>query len=115
MSVEKARSAIKAGANVNGFDDDEWPYFITAVSGGNINLIDVFLRNGVKINIAGPDGKTALMHAISGKNKKVINLLLNYRASLTSKDKTGKNVRLESLSERALNRKREILTSSTKL
>lgn len=92
MNVEKARNAVKAGADVNGVDDDEWPYFITAVSGGNINLIDVFLRNGVKINIAGPDGKTALMHAISSKNKKVTKLLLNYRASLTAKDRTGKNV-----------------------
>ena len=92
MNVEKARSAIKAGANVNGVDDDDWPYFITAVSGGNMNMIDLFLRNKVKVNLAGPDGKTALMHAISSKNKKVINLLLNYRASLTAKDRTGKNV-----------------------
>ena len=72
MNVEKARNAVKAGADVNGVDEDGWPYFITAVSGGNIYMIDVFIRKGVKIDISGPDGKTALMHAISAKNKKEV-------------------------------------------
>ena len=91
MNVEKARNAVKAGADVNGVDEDGWPYFITAVSGGNIYMIDVFIRKGVKIDISGPDGKTALMHAISAKNKKVVNFLLKSRASLKTKDKTPKS------------------------
>ena len=58
MNVNKALEAIKAGADVNGRDEDGWPFFITVANSGNIAMIDVFLRKGVKINIAGPDGKS---------------------------------------------------------
>lgn len=92
MNVAKARQAIKQGANVNGRDDDGWPFFITAVNGENMEMTELFLKRGVKIDIAGPDGKTALMHAIIAKNQRLINLLLRRRASLKSKDNSGKTV-----------------------
>jgi len=90
-NAQKVEEAIKQGADVN-FIEDEWPLFITSVTAGDTSVISVFLKNGVNTELKGPDGKTALMHALSLRNNNVANILINSGANLSATDPAGKNI-----------------------
>jgi len=92
LNIEKARQAIRNGANVNGIDEDGWPLFISAVNSENEGMINLFLRSGAKVDVTGPDGKTALMHSLSSKKTKIAEWLIKSGASMTVKDSSGKTV-----------------------
>ncbi|HPM45817.1 MAG TPA: hypothetical protein PL056_01990, partial [bacterium] len=63
LNIEKARQAIRNGANVNAIDDDGWPLFISAVNSDNEGMINLFLRSGVKVDVTGPDGKAVTTYS----------------------------------------------------
>ena len=90
-NLKAAKKAIKNGANVNGFDE-EWPFFISVISSGNIKLFKLFLKYNANLNIKGPDGKTPLIHAIITKNKTMIKLLLKKGANIFASDNNNKTV-----------------------
>jgi ankyrin repeat protein len=90
-NAQKVEEAIQQGADVN-LIEDEWPLFITSVTAGDTAVISVFLKNGVNTELKGPDGKTALMHALALRNNNVVNMLINAGADLSAADPSGKNI-----------------------
>ncbi len=83
--------AIDAGADVNAVDEDGWPLFITAVSGGQMGIIRLFLmKPELNLGMQGPDGKTAFMHAIAMKNQTLAEVLLQKGSLINETDMKGK-------------------------
>lgn len=86
-----AEEAIKNGADVN-YIDEEWPLFITAVTSNDTPMVALFLNNRVNTELAGPDGRTALMHSLSLKNETITEMLIKAGANLNAVDPSGKNI-----------------------
>ncbi len=121
VNIEKARQAIRNGADVNAIDEDGWPLFISAVNSENDGMINLFLRSGAKVDVTGPDGKTALMHVLSSKKIKIAEWLIKSGASMNAKDSTGKTVLMyaaeaesESLVKKAVAAKADIYARDKK-
>jgi len=91
MKLAAVADAIEAGADVNATDEDGWPVFITAINTGQMGIVRLFLtKPALIIDQAGPDGKTALMHAISMKNPTLVEILIQKGADLNATDQRGK-------------------------
>ncbi len=88
---QKVEKALQQGADVN-FIEEEWPLFITSVTAGDTGVVSVFLKHGVNTELKGPDGKTALMHALALKNSQISNMLIKAGADLEAVDPAGKNI-----------------------
>ena len=86
-----AAEALKKGADINHIDE-EWPLFVTAVTSNDVQMVRFFLNNGVNTELLGPDGKTALMHSLSLRNKEITALLVKAGADLKAKDPSNKNI-----------------------
>ncbi len=89
-NVKTASEIFAKGADIN-FVDEEWPLFVTAVTSGDAAMTEFFIKNGVNLELKGPDGKTALLHAISLKNTKLVGMLLAAGADLKTEDLNGKD------------------------
>ena len=86
-----AEEAFKKGADPN-YVDEDWPLFITAVTSNDADMAKLFIRYSVNTEITGPDKKTALMHALSMRHEKIVNMLLTAGADLKAEDSEGKNI-----------------------
>ncbi|MBP5435834.1 ankyrin repeat domain-containing protein [bacterium] len=89
-NVKTATEVFAKGADIN-FVDEDWPLFVTAVTSGDVAMTEFFIKNGVNLELKGPDGKTALLHAISLKNKKIVDMLLAAGAEIKTEDAAGKD------------------------
>ena len=89
-NVKAAADLFAKGADIN-FVDEEWPLFVTAVTSNDVKMAEFFIKNGVDLELKGPDGKTALLHAISLKNKQLVGMLITAGADLKAEDLNGKN------------------------
>ena len=83
--VKLAAELLRSGADIN-YVDEDWPLFVTAASAGDIAMVEFFLKNGANIELRGPDGKSALLHAISIKNERLADILI--AAGATSMSRT---------------------------
>ncbi|KAK9860113.1 Ankyrin repeat-containing domain [Penicillium brevicompactum] len=77
-------------------DKDKIPFFFNPVTAGKIDIVRIFLENGVDIELKGRDGQGALHNAITTDRrgwvegtKEMIHLLLEHGASVDAKDKYG--------------------------
>jgi len=86
-----AAELFRSGADIN-YVDEDWPLFVTAASAGDIPMVEFFLKNGVDLELRGPDGKSALLHALSIKNERLADILIAAGASLDAEDANQKNV-----------------------
>ncbi len=86
-----AEEALKNGADPN-YVDEDWPLFITAVTSNDAETTKQFIRYSVNTEITGPDQKTALMHALSMRHEKIVNMLLAAGANLKAEDGEGKTI-----------------------
>ncbi|MBO4699039.1 ankyrin repeat domain-containing protein [bacterium] len=89
-NVKAAADFFAKGADIN-FVDEEWPLFVTAVTSNDVKMAEFFIKNGVNLELKGPDGKTALLHAISLKNTQLVSMLITAGADLKAEDLNGKN------------------------
>ena len=89
-NVKAAADIFAKGADIN-FVDEEWPLFVTAVTSGDIKMAEFFIKNGVNLELKGPDGKTALLHSISLKKGKLVDILIAKGADVKAEDLNGKN------------------------
>jgi uncharacterized protein len=62
---------------------------VDASFSGNVDLIDLLLTHGSKVNGAGRNGTTALMSAACGHNGPVAALLISKGAEVNARDKTS--------------------------
>lgn len=90
-NTTEADEALKNGADIN-YVDEEWPLFITAVTSNDVPMVSFFLKNNVNTELKGPDGKTALMHALSLRNSSITEMLINAKADLKAVDPGKKNI-----------------------
>ena len=88
--VKLASELFRSGADIN-YVDEDWPLFVTAASAGDIPMVEFFLKNGVDIELRGPDGKSALLHALSIKNERLADILIAAGANLDVEDANQKN------------------------
>lgn len=86
-----ASEALKKGADIN-YVDEEWPLFVTAVTSNDVQMARFFINNNVNTELSGPDGKTALMHSLSLRNKEITAILVKAGANLKAIDPSGKNI-----------------------
>ena len=86
-----AEKAFQDGADPN-YVDEDWPLFITAVTSNDSEMAKLFIRYSVNTEIIGPDQKTALMHALSMRHEKIVNMLITAGANLSAEDSEGKNI-----------------------
>ena len=89
-NVKAAADVFAKGADIN-FVDEDWPLFVTAVTSGDVKMAEFFIKNGVNLELRGPDGKTALLHAISLKNTQLVSMLLSVGADLKAQDLNEKD------------------------
>lgn len=89
-NVKTVSDLFAKGADIN-FIDEEWPLFVTAVTSGDIKMAEFFIKHGVNLELKGPDGKTALLHAISLKNMRLVGMLIKAGANLKAEDLNEKN------------------------
>ena len=89
-NVKAASDFFAKGADIN-FVDEEWPLFVTAVTSNDVKMAEFFIKNGVNLELKGPDGKTALLHAISLKNAQLVSMLITAGADLKAEDLNKKN------------------------
>ena len=89
-NVKAAADLFAKGADIN-FVDEEWPLFVTAVTSNDVKMAEFFIKNGVNLELKGPDGKTALLHAISLKNKQLVSMLITAGADLKAEDLNKKD------------------------
>ena len=89
-NVKAAADLFAKGADIN-FVDEEWPLFVTAVTWNDVKMAEFFIKNGVNLELKGPDGKTALLHAISLKNTQLVAMLITAGADLKARDLNEKD------------------------
>ena len=89
-NVKAAADIFAKGADIN-FVDEDWPLFVTAVTSNDVKMAEFFIKNGVNLELRGPDGKTALLHAISLKNTQLVSMLITAGADLKAEDSNSKD------------------------
>ena len=83
---------IEAGANLLILDIiGQTAFHKAAMTSTNGNIIDLFLKSGVAIDIPDAKGKTALMHAIINRNERMADYLLMKGASVNCTDNKGRS------------------------
>lgn len=89
--VDKVRELINKGANVNAKEDGYskiTPLFI-AVETGNIEIVQLLLDNGAKINAQDKGKQTPLMRLDDDATTELVGLLVRYGAKVSAADKEG--------------------------
>jgi ankyrin repeat protein len=82
-------AALKAGADVNGLDEEGWTPLMRASKKMNENTIKALLAAKASVNLKTPRGATALMMACSENQWMVIPLLLEAGADVNAQDEAG--------------------------
>ena len=74
-------AAIKAGADVNGFDEVVGPPLVAAASGGHLEAVKFLLEKGANVNGSNNQGMTALMMATVSGSEDTVRYLLTKGAN----------------------------------
>jgi hypothetical protein len=90
---EEVERAIRAGANVNAADGDDWTALhFAALHNGDPSVVEILLENGANVNARDNDGDTPLMNAVLSRRAKTIMLLLEHGADAGIPDNEGRTV-----------------------
>jgi len=106
-NLENVKKALADGANPNAAQNkskwEEWfgektfeegnTPLIYAAQAGNIEMINLLLEKGAKVNQQSDDGVTALMMAAHHLRKDCVKLLLDKGADVTLKSKQGSSAK----------------------
>jgi uncharacterized protein len=87
--VEKVRSLLDSGADVNAKDERGWTALLWAISRGQIDLVKLLLDKGSDVNAKGEHGWTPLMEAANRGQLEVAELLLKKGADVNTKHEYG--------------------------
>jgi ankyrin repeat protein len=87
---EEVERAIRAGANVNAADEDDWTALHFAILFNDApEVARMLLENGANVNAKDDNGDTPLMNAVMGESPKLILLLLDGGADVSMKNDDG--------------------------
>ena len=87
--VERIKSLIELGADVNAKVQDGWTVLMAASYNQNPQVIKILLEAGADVNASSNEGETALMVAVLNKNSKVTQTLLEAGANVNAKTQDG--------------------------
>ena len=91
--------AIKDGANVNATGEfGESPFVTVAMYNPNLDVLKVFLENGVSVNTTGSSMGVALHHAAENENIEITKFLLDAGVDVNAMDRWGGTALLYSTS-----------------
>lgn len=89
---EAVHRAIRAGADVNARNENDWTPIMRAVVGGNLRAIDHILRAGADVNARSDRGYTPLIlvnQAPEENHAEIVDLLLQAGADVNAQDDMG--------------------------
>lgn len=75
--IDKVKSYIAQGAEVNAVDSDGRTPLINAVEKGSIDIVNLLLAKNASISVRGKDGLSPLITASQNGNSEILKLLLN--------------------------------------
>jgi hypothetical protein len=89
--VNRVRSLIASGAQVNGVSDKGQSALMYAAEACNVSVGRVLISKGAKLNLRDNRGKTALMFAAMGSCAPIISLMTSFSgAFIHASDKSGR-------------------------
>jgi ankyrin repeat protein len=83
--LEKMKSFIESGADINLPDTDGYTPLQRAAQNGYINIAQLLIENGAMIDSKGAIGRTALHEACKNGQKEIVELLLSRKANVNEK------------------------------
>lgn len=83
------KALLAAGSDVNAINEFGERPFITAVYSNNKELVELYLKQGEKIDRQDDEKYTPLHHAVEGEGKETVKLLLAHGADPTIKNADG--------------------------
>lgn len=90
--IDEVRNQINEGANVNG---QERGTLVTALHNaalvGHVEIIELLLNNGARIDAQDSDGNTPLMWAIRNRKQDAVEYLMNRGANIRALNEAGSN------------------------
>jgi len=100
--IDKAREALKDGADVNARDSEGWTALHWAASGRSVEIVRLLLKAGADINAQDNTGSTALIWAVNPINMadsetETVKLLLENGANVDTKNNRGETALIEEL------------------
>jgi ankyrin repeat protein len=87
--VKAVESMIRAGADVNGFDETHMTPLMIAASEGRTAVAKLLIAAKADVNLAGDDGATPLMRAASADRRETMQLLIANGANVNAKSAGG--------------------------
>lgn len=85
--VAAVQSALAAGLDVNGVDEDGRTALMLAAFDGHTEVVDLLLRRGARVDTQDGAGRTALMYAASGPNTPTVQRLLAAAPTVDLRDR----------------------------
>ena len=90
--LEKVKSLIGIGINVNAQNDNNFTALMGASSSGNLRIVKYLICKGADIDAQDKDGMTALMWAANCKKSEVVKYLIEKGANINIKDNNGSSI-----------------------
>lgn len=90
-NAKKVKEMLESGVDANGMHYGE-PFLVTASREGNVDIAQLLLASGAKIDAINACGDTALMKAAMFAHDSVVTLLLKRKANITIKASDGDSV-----------------------
>lgn len=95
--IEKIKSLLKQGADVNATDKYGDTLLGKAAAGGYKYVCEFLITNGADVNKANDDGRTALMRAAGSGYINVCELLVKNGADVNATDRKGNNALMHAM------------------
>jgi beta-lactamase regulating signal transducer with metallopeptidase domain/ankyrin repeat protein len=83
-NIEKVKSLIAVGANVNAADNEGTTTLIFAIVSDHRDVVELLLAKGADINAKDKRDCAPMIHAVCNRNLDIINLLLDNRADVNT-------------------------------
>ena len=80
--IERAKSLIDAGADVNARDIDGWTPLMYAALNGHTEIVELLIESGADVNAEDNNGQTVLMFATRGGHTEIVEILIKAGADV---------------------------------
>jgi ankyrin repeat protein len=84
--LDRAKTCIAEGADINARDKRGWSVLMLAAKLGNSELVKLLLEKGVEVNAKDKSGWTAVALAASSGHKRIVRMLKDVGAEVTLRD-----------------------------
>lgn len=85
-NIEKIKSLLEQGADINLQDDDNWTALHYAVDDSQSECLTFLIEQGISLEAKDKEGKTAIYHAAENGEAKCLNILIKHGANIHTTD-----------------------------